>query len=454
MPSVADRIALGKTARTECPRSSHDSLGAGVRADPLLVLDHQEQGRERELLPIRHQRMAASPFAFFRGAAAVMASDLARTPVSGLRAQLCGDAHASNFGVFATPERNLAFDVNDFDETLPGPWEWDVKRLLASLELVARHCGISHSQRRDCVLYVARAYREAMADLAHERTLDVWYAHLDADQVLAEHAHELLRRQRRRTRQTLAKARTRDELQAARHHTELVDGARRFISKPPDMVPLRDQRGNSKIHLERDIPQVLARYPQSLEPSLRELLARYRLVDVAHKVVGVGSVGTRCWIALYEGRDEDDPLVLQLKQAEASVLEPYAGACACSQGERVVVGQRLMQAHSDILLGWASGVDELGQPCDYYVRQLRDWKGSFALDDMPPSSLEMYGHACAWTLARAHARSGDRVAIAAYLGRKDSFDRAVATFASDYADQTERDHDAFVAAIRYGRLAA
>ena len=457
-PTVSrdQRAARGKAARAKVPRSSHAELSLSSRRDPLKLLEEQAKTRLPQLLPIRYGRMAQSPFAFLRGAAVVMAADLAATPVTGIRTQLCGDAHLRNFGLFATPERNLVFDANDFDETLPGPWEWDLKRLVASVELAGREDGFSSRDRRGCVLDVARAYREAMAEFAALRNLEVWYAHLDARAAMDKYQRLLDPKLLKRKKQAIAKARQRDSLHAFERLTELARGQRRIISRPPLLVPVRDRANEAeRQRVERELRDAIAHYTRTLPHDRQTLLRQFQFVELALRVVGVGSVGTRCWIALFVGVDSNDPLVLQIKEAQRSVLERFAGASTFRHhGERVVRGQRLMQAHGDILLGWttATGVDGVSR--DYHLRQLHDWKGSFPIEEMGPPAMSAYGGMCAWTLARAHARSGDRVAIAAYMGSGDVFDRALAQFARAYADQAERDHEALLAAIKKRRIAA
>jgi uncharacterized protein (DUF2252 family) len=450
------RIARGKSARSAVPRSSHAELPLSKRRDPLKLLEQEAITRLPKLLPIRYGRMAQSPFTFVRGAAGVMAADLANTPTTGIRTQICGDAHLKNFGLFATPERNLVFDANDFDETLPGPWEWDLKRLVASVELAGREDGFSSRDRQSCVLDVARAYREAMAEFAQRRNLEVWYAYLDAAAAMDEYQRLLDLKLLKRKKEAIAKARQRDSLHAFERLTELVHGQRRIISRPPLLVPVREFVNQAeRERIEHGLTDAIARYAGTLSHERQMLFREFQFVELAHRVVGVGSVATRCWIALFVGSDSNDPLVLQIKEAQSSVLEPFAGASTFSNhGERVVRGQRLMQAHSDILLGWttATGVDGVSR--DYHLRQLRDWKGSFPIEEMGPPAMSAYGRLCAWTLARAHARAGDRVAIAAYMGKGDVFDRALTKFARAYADQAERDHEALLAAIRKGRIAA
>jgi uncharacterized protein (DUF2252 family) len=460
-PNREQRVARGKAARAEVPRSSHAEFTAGPeRSDPLALLERQALTRVPELLPIRYGRMAASAFAFYRGAALPMASDLARTPRSGLMVQACGDAHLANFGLFASPERNLVFDINDFDETVPGPWEWDVKRLATSLEIAARTNSFSGKERRSIVLASVAAYRRAMRGFAAMDTLAVWYAHLDIEKITALTDVQLHNRQRKEMARIASKARTKDNLGALGRFAATTDGVTRIRPEPPLVVPVRELVGSSAEAdaAEEMLRAVLNSYRETLEPERRVLLDQYRLVDTARKVVGVGSVGTRSWMLLLLGDDGDDdvdPLFLQAKEAGPSVLEEFVGASEYqNSGQRVVVGQRLMQAVSDIFLGWVrvDGFD--GQPRDFYLRQLRDWKGSLDPETMLPVGLQAYGEVCGWTLARAHARSGDRIALAAYLGKSDAFDVAVHEFAGAYADQNERDHRQLVEAIGSGRIIA
>jgi len=399
-----------------------------------------------------------SPFTFYRGAALPMAADLATTPVSGLAVQACGDAHLSNFGIFGSAERRLVFDVNDFDETTPGPWEWDVKRLAASMEVAARGNGFGGKDRREIVTATVASYRQAMRDFAKMTNLDVWYAHADVDQLQAQFDSQMKARQRKMVSKGIAKARTRDSMQEVAKLTHLVDGRPQIIADPPLVVPIADllPKDTDQEAFEAQIKDLLAAYRRTLETDRRYLLEQYEIADIARKVVGVGSVGTRCWIVLMLGRDESDPLFLQVKEAEASVLSRFVGASKyTNMGERVAAGQRLMQASSDIFLGWQraqAGLD--GQQRDFYVRQLRDWKYSIAIEALIPRGMRIYGQACGWALARAHACSGDRIAIAAYLGGSDVFDTAIAQFASAYADQNERDHQELVDAVASGRLTA
>ncbi len=431
-------------------------MAAADRPDPIDLLERQAKTRVPELVPIRYGRMLVSPFAFYRGAALVMASDLAATPQSGLRVQLCGDAHLSNFGVFASPDRRLMFDLNDFDETLPGPWEWDVKRLAASLAVAAREREFGAKQRERIVAGAVRAYREAMREFSALENLAVWYARLDTERLLADYGANVDRKLTKRAEKNLAKARTRDSTKAFEKLTTIVDGEPRIASDPPLIVPVQELvEGADREQTVDSIRGLLRAYASSLQPDRQALFEQYRFVDMARKVVGVGSVGTRAWIVLMFGRDGGDPLFLQAKEAQASVLEEFAGPSHYrNSGKRVVVGQWLMQAASDILLGWerATGIDRVER--DFYVRQLKDWKGSAEIETMLPAAMEIYGRMCGWTLARAHARSGDRIAIASYLGKSDAFDRALVQFAEDYADQNERDYRALQEAVASGRLAA
>ena len=456
--SVAERVARGKAARAEVPRSSHASFEpSSNRADPVKVLKRQAKTRVPELVPIRYGRMLVSPFTFYRGAAAIMAADLAATPRSGLSVQCCGDAHLSNFGVFASPERRLMFDLNDFDETLPGPWEWDVKRLAASMLIAARDNDFAAKAQNQVVLDTVESYRTAMAGFAGMNNLDVWYSHLDIEAALQELGPQLKPAQVKRTEKALAKARTKDSMSAFSKLTHIVDGEARIVAEPPLIVPIHDlAQGDEREEMFEGLRELMRSYRQTLEYDRRVLLEEFQLTDIARKVVGVGSVGTRAWIALMLGRDGQDPLFLQLKEAEASVLEEFLGPSEFSNhGERVVTGQRLMQASSDIFLGWLhveEGID--GGDRDFYGRQLKDWKGSAEIEQMKPSGLAAYGRLCGWTLARAHARSGDRIAIAAYLGKGTVFDRAIVEFSQAYAEQNERDYRSLAAAVESGRITA
>lgn len=457
MLTPAERAARGRAARADVPRSSHAAFTpAADRPDPVALLEEQAASRVPELVSIRYGRMLVSPFTFYRGAALIMAADLAAGPSSGLQVQLCGDAHLSNFGLFGSPERRLVFDLNDFDETLPGPFEWDVKRLAASLEVAGHNDGYADAERRRIVLAATEAYRTAMTAFAGMGNLGVWYARLDVEEALPRVEAELDRRRVKALRASLAKVRTRDSVQALAKLTEHQDRELQIVSQPPLIVPLQELLPEVEAtKLTEGLAGLLRRYAASLPADRRHLLGQYRLVQLARKVVGVGSVGTRAWIGLLVGRDGADPLFLQLKEAQASVLERFLPRSRYrNHGQRVVAGQRLMQAASDIFLGWerVTGLD--GQDRDFYVRQLRDWKASADPEAMRPKGMAVYAKLCGWTLARAHARSGDRIAIAAYLGKGDGFDRAILEFAEAYADQNERDHRALGAAVKAGRVKA
>jgi uncharacterized protein (DUF2252 family) len=455
--SPQERAARGKAARAEAPRSRHDEWEAwSERPDPVALLEEQAASRVPELVPIRYGRMATTPFAFFRGAAYVMAGDLAGTARSGFQVQLCGDAHLSNFGGFASPERDLVFDVNDFDETLPGPWEWDVKRLAASIAVAGRERGFSAKQRREAVSATVREYREGLRRFAGMHNLDIWYSRLDRAEILARFQAQASDQQIARLRKTTAKATKKDNARAFERLAHSVDGDPQIISDPPLIVRIEDLLPAEQAdEFEEGMHALLRSYRASLQGDRRRLLERYRYADLARKVVGVGSVGTRAWVVLMLGRDNEDPLFLQCKEAQPSVLEPFLGKSEFSHhGRRVVEGQRMMQASSDILLGWlrTTGID--GKTRDFYVRQLWDWKSSADVGTMAPAGMAIYGRVCGWTLARAHARSGDCIAIASYLGAGNAFDRAIASFAETYADQNERDHEALVQAIASGRIQA
>jgi uncharacterized protein (DUF2252 family) len=464
-PSVEERRARGKQARDRAPLSSHAGwVPAADRPDPVGLLEEQNRTREPDLVPVRHGRMLVSPFTFYRGAAKIMAADLDATPTAGLDVQLCGDAHLSNFGAFASPERLLLFDLNDFDETLPGPFEYDVKRMAASFTIAGRNNGFSKADARAATLGAAKAYREAMASLAQMGTMDIWYARLDEHELLqamrraaakaSKKQAKTARQEEKTIRKGAAKARTRDSLQALSKLGELVDGRYRIVSQPPIVVPMRELEpasGLSRDEIERGIREEFHAYRASLRDDQRQLLERFEILDIARKVVGVGSVGTRAFILLLQGRDQHDPLFLQVKEATRSVLEGYLPKSRHQQhGERVVCGQRMMQAASDIYLGWSTGRVDAGR--HYYWRQLRDMKASADVETMTPAGLAFYADICGWTLARAHARSGDPIAIAAYLGNGDQFDRSITDFSQRYADQNEQDYRAFAAAIRSGRL--
>jgi uncharacterized protein (DUF2252 family) len=455
---LAERVDRGKAARAEVPRAAQADQPLGAhRPDPIALLEGQAATRVPELVPIRYGRMLVSPFTFYRGAALIMASDLSKTPTTSLRAQLCGDAHLSNFGVFGSPERRLVFDINDFDETLPGPFEWDVKRLAASLEVAGRDRGYADAEREGIVLTCVRTYREAMGDFAAETNLEVFYASFDVEETFARYRATVPAKVYKRAEKGLAKARTKDSTQALDRLTHLVDGAPRITADPPLIVPARDLLpGERAAEFHEWAHARLREYRRTLEIDRRRLLERYEFADLARKVVGVGSVGTRAWIALFLGRDTRDPLFLQMKEAQPSVLEDFAGRSVYrNAGHRVVSGQRLMQAAGDIFLGWFHITDGLdGAERDFYVRQLRDWKGSADIEVMVPKGMEIYAQMCGRTLARAHARSGDPVAIAAYLGKKDVFDRAILAFSRAYADLNEADYALLKEAVDTGRLAA
>ena len=498
-PSVDERKAMGVEARGRAPLSSHTKWeSASDRPDPVALLEEQDATRESDLVPVRHGRMMVSPLTFYRGTAKIMAADLADTPVAGLEAQLCGDAHLSNFGLFASPERILMFDVNDFDETLPGPFEYDVKRMAASFTIAGRNNGFAKADTREVTLASVRAYREAMASFAQMGTMDIWYAHLDEDELRAsirsavagtatqektarkqekadKRAGKPKKREKRaaekekwarkqekgektaqkRADKIMAKAHTRDSLQALSKLGELVDGKYRIVSQPPIVVPARDLAASYGLSPDEVMPAIheqFRAYRATLEDNRRKLLERFQIVDAARKVVGVGSVGTRAFIVLLQGRDAQDPLFLQIKEATASVLEGHLPKSRYRQhGARVVQGQRMMQAASDIYLGWAKGLDVRRQ---FYWRQLRDMKGSLDVEMTAPVGLTFYARICGWALARAHARSGDPVAIAEYLGDSDTFDTSITDFSERYADQNEQDYQQFVNAIRSGRLEA
>ena len=452
--SRADRVARGKDARAAAPLESHAEFAPAGKRDPVGLLLGQAKSRVPELVPVRHGRMLVSPFTFYRGAALPMAADLAGTPASGLRLQLCGDAHLSNFGAFASPERRLVFDVNDFDETLPGPFEWDVKRLAASFAVAGRDNGFPAKARRKVVLAAAEGYRTAMQGFAQQPFLEVWYAHLDIEQAIGEFRSQVKAKRLKAGEKLLAKAHTADSTKALRKLTTVTDGQRRIISDPPMIVPAEEVFSDVQADaVYEQIRAVLGKYQRTMQSDRRHLLEQFTLVQVARKVVGVGSVGTRAWVLLMDACDGDEPLFLQAKEAQPSVLAEYCGRSQyTNQGERVVAGQHLMQAQSDIFLGWTHtpGPDKVDR--DFYVRQLKDWKFSFPIEAMIPSGMTVYARLCGWTLARAHARSGDRIALAAYLGESGAFDQAIADFAETYADQNERDYAALQAAVKEGKV--
>ena len=483
-PSLAERQAEGRQASDRTPPSSHSGWQpAADRPDPVALLEEQDLTREQDLVPVRHGRMVVSPFTFYRGGAKIMAADLKDTPVAGLGAQLCGDAHLSNFGLFASPERRLLFDLNDFDETLPGPFEYDVKRMAASFTIAARNNGFSKADARAATQASVTAYREAMAAFAQMPTMDVWYAHLDEDELMGairsavaetkkevkeakgakkgkkekkdEEQEKLAKRAEKTAGKTAAKAHTRDSLQALSKLCEQIDGQYQIVSQPPIIVPARALAATYGLASEEVVPAIheqFRAYRATLQADRRHLLERFEIVDAARKVVGVGSVGTRAFIVLLQGRDGTDPLFLQIKEATASVLEAHLPKSRFRQhGQRVVEGQRMMQAASDIYLGWTKGLDVNRH---FYWRQLRDMKGSVEVETLRPQGLTFYARICGWTMARAHARSGDPVAMAAYLGASDAFDKSITDFSQRYADQNEKDYEEFIKAIRSGRLQA
>jgi uncharacterized protein (DUF2252 family) len=479
-PSLAERQAKGRQASDQTPPSSHSGWHpAADRPDPVALLEEQNLTREQDLVPVRHGRMMVSPFTFYRGGAKIMAADLKDTPVAGLNAQLCGDAHLSNFGLFASPERRLLFDLNDFDETLPGPFEWDVKRMAASFMIAARNNGFSKADARAATQASVTAYREAMADFAKMPTMDIWYSHLDEDELMGalrtavagtnkegkgakgkkgkkgEEQEKLAKRAQKVAQQTAAKAHTRDSLQALSKLGELAGGQYQIVSQPPVIIPARDLAATYGLSPDEVLPVIhdqFRAYRATLQADRRHLLEQFEIVDAARKVVGVGSVGTRAFIVLLQGRDAQDPLFLQIKEATSSVLEAYLPKSRYRQhGQRVVEGQRMMQAASDIYLGWTKGLDVNRH---FYWRQLRDMKGSVVVETLLPLGLAFYAGICGWTMARAHARSGDPVAIATYLGAGDAFDKSITDFSQRYADQNEQDYEAFVKAVQSGRLQA
>ncbi len=453
--TVEERIADGRAARSRAPRSTQGQFEVdGNRPDPIALLEEQAATRVPELVPIRYARMSASPFAFFRGAALIMAADLAPTPTTGITVQLCGDAHVSNFGIFASPERQLVFDINDFDETLPGPWEWDVKRLAASLHIAGQGNGFTNAQARSVVLAAVARYRTAMAEFAAMSNLAVWYANVPVESALSRAQKVIDPRTAKLASRTVAKAKTRDHLHSFAKLVEVNGEQIRFISDPPLLVRMDELLDEAaRPEMAARIQQAFLDYRESLSADRRSLLDQFRPVELARKVVGVGSVGTRAWVMLMMGRDTADPLFMQIKEAQPSVLERFLPPSKYDNcGHRVVAGQRTMQANSDILLGWnrMTGLD--GVEHDFYVRQLHDWKGSADIEQLSPEGLAAYGALCGWTLARAHARSGDRVAIAAYLGSGTVFDRAIADFAAAYAERNQHDYNALLTAIADGRL--
>jgi uncharacterized protein (DUF2252 family) len=454
-----ERAARGKATRAEVSRASHGAWEPALhRPDPVELLEEQAQTRVPELVPIRYGRMLVSPFTFYRGAAYLMASDLAAGPRTGLHTQLCGDAHLSNFGGFAAPDRQLVFSLNDFDETLPGPFEWDVKRLAASFAVAGRDRGFDEKQRAAINQEVGRSYREDIRTFAAMRNLDIWYSRIDIDDLLARVRTEGLAKDakaRKRLEANVAKGRTKDSIKAFSKLTEVVDGELRIVGDPPLIVPIEEIHADHVDQMEEFLRNVIRSYRRTLAGDRRTLLERFRYVHAARKVVGVGSVGTRAWICLMLGRDDHDPLFLQFKEAQPSVLEPFLGRSEyANSGQRVVEGQRLTQAASDIMLGWIKVDAPDGVKRDFYVRQLWDAKMSALVEFMEPRAMGVYAHVCGMELARAHARAGDGIAIASYLGNGDTFDRAIAQFAESYADQNERDYAALKTAVEVGRVHA
>jgi uncharacterized protein (DUF2252 family) len=453
---VEDRDAFGRSVRERVPRSTLASWEAGPdRADPIDVLEAQATTREPGLVPLRYGRMLTSPFAFYRGGARLMAADLAALPHTGLTVQLCGDAHLANFGAYAAPDRRLVFSLNDFDETLPGPFEWDVARLAASFEIAARHRGVG-SSRSKIVATAVRSYRRAAHDFAAMTNLELWYQRLDVGEIAARFGDGATAVERKRFAQAIRKAKSKNSLRATAKLTEIVDGQPRFRSDHPTLVPIEELMPAGQVATIPDrVAEILSSYRSTLAPDRQHLLDRYRYVHAARKVVGVGSVGTRAWVLLLMDRDDADPLLLQFKEAQTSVLEPFLGPSDCAtSGQRIVEGQRLMQGASDIFLGWHRGVGLDGVERDFFVRQLWDAKGSADLETIDAGSLKIYAAVCGWTLALAHARSGDAAAIAGYLGGGDRFDRSMVDFAGRYADQNERDVQALRRAVDDGRVAA
>ena len=454
-PTLEERAALGRGVRATVPRSVHGEWApAADRPDPVSLLEEQAASRVPELVPLRYGRMLVSPFTFYRGAAYLMASDLAAVPRTGLTTQLCGDAHLSNFGTYAAPDRRLVFSLNDFDESLPGPFEWDVKRLVASFAVAGRDRGFGDAQREEVNRAVGESYRTSIAELAGMRKLEVWYSRLDVDQIEAAIQDRVKPGQMKQFRKNVAKARSKDSLKAFGKLVRTVDGRPELVGDPPLIVPLADLLPDLEAHqIEEALTELLRQYRRTLRGDHRHLVEAFHFAGAARKVVGVGSVGTRAWIVLMLGNDDGDPLLLQAKEAEASVLEQFLGKSRyANHGQRVVEGQRLMQSASDVLLGWirTNGVDGVSR--DFYVRQLWDGKGSAVIETMRPATMAVYARLCGWTLARAHARSGDPAAIAGYLGSGDRFDRALARFAESYADQNERDYAALKAAVESGRV--
>ncbi len=458
-PPDSDPKHMVKVQRVQAPRISHGEWAPATdRPDPLSLLQEQDKGRLQRLLPIKYGRMLESPFAFLRGSAVVMAADLAATPVTGMDVILCGDAHLSNFGIFATPERDLAFDINDFDEAYPGPWEWDLKRLAASAVVAGRGNGFSEKKCRRLAVDTVKVYTYAMGKFSQAHVLDVWYYHVAVDSVL-EVFDNASKRDKKRAQKLVKKARRKTHQQTMEKLTKIEDGRRRIISDPPLLVPFREMglekfvsEDELRVASEKSVKDTWSKYLESLPDERRYLLDQFQIRDAALRVGGVGSVGTRCLIVLIESKTEEDALILQLKEAGPSVLEPYVSKPATLEhGQRVVTGQRLIQATSDIFLGWHTS---LFSKTEFYWRQLKDMKGSAEVAEMDFDHFKSYLGVCAWCLARAHARTGDETGIAGYIGKNDSFAEATGDFAVAYADQTERDYQALVEAVKSGRITA
>ena len=454
-PDASGRAAAGTELRGRFPLADHAAWQFSPdRRDVIGLLEQQNTIRLQSLIPLRFSRMAVSPFTFYRGAAAIMANDLARTPVTGIPVQCIGDAHIGNFGIFYSPSKRLMFDVNDFDETTIGPWEWDIKRLAVSVEIAGRTLGLKESQCRQAVHRCVRHYRESIRDFASRGFLDTWYTHIDLEDRLDELEKSTKARPSRTLHGAISKAKAKDSRKAADRLTYVDNGRLRFRSDPPELVQINDLPGYDDVDALRGrLDMLLDTYRDSLYADRRHVLDQYHFEDIARKVVGVGSVGTRCWVGAFVGRDLSDPLILQMKEAVASVLAPYVGnAPYPTHGERVVQGQKLVQSTADILLGWAQFIASDGRPRDYYVRQLWNGKGSINLDTLHADSLSNLGALCAWCLAHAHARSGDSVAIGAYLGQGEEFDDALVAFSAAYADQNEDDFALFTRLIKSGEL--
>ena len=457
-------IQQGEELRDKIPLESHALFEVDEnRQNPVDLLKAQGETRVQELLPLRYERMSLSAFTFYRGGALIMASDLSTTPITGIKVQACGDAHISNFGLFSSPERRTVFDINDFDETLPGPWEWDIKRLAASVEICGRDNGFSKKERKQAVKACVKAYREAMLRFAEMGNLEVWYAHLDIDTLKGQLLSSRTEEEQKQAEKLLKKAKNKNSTRAIRKLTEVVDGKLRIVSTPPLIRPMRDLISGAPDQsifaqikdgsIEKLMNSALTKYQETLTTDKQRLISEYTPVDIAHKVVGVGSVGTRAWMMVLQGADANDHLVLQIKEAQPSVLEEFCGKSSYKYaGRRVVSGQRAIQTAGDPLLGWCRLPDVDGKPKDYFVRQLWDGKGAVDLALLSPDKLTAFAKACGWTLAKAHARTGNRFAIAAYLGNTNEFDKALAKFAIAYADQNENDYVQFMKALEAGQM--